>query len=92
MDAIASALDWAGSAAPGVDWDVVERHLKTPLPADYKEFMARFPSGIFRNAVRFINPVQGSEYLDAFQADFDQDLANVKTAWENEYDTYLPFP
>lgn len=54
--------------------------------------MERFPTGVFRNTVRFINPIQGGDYLDAFQADFDQDVAKVKTAWEYEYDTYLPFP
>ncbi|WP_340681759.1 SMI1/KNR4 family protein [Amycolatopsis coloradensis] len=92
VDSIAAALDWSGSVAPEVDWDVVERRLKTPLPADYKEFMTRFPSGMFRHVVRLINPIQGNGYLEAFQGDFDQALANVKTAREYEYDTYPPFP
>ncbi|WP_152521383.1 SMI1/KNR4 family protein [Amycolatopsis decaplanina] len=90
--AIAAALDWGGAATPEVDWGVVERRLGTLLPGDYKEFMARFPSGMFRSVIRFINPTQTKMHLRSFQQDFDQALANVRTAWEYDYDTYLPFP
>lgn len=92
VDRIAAALGWVGSVAPEVGWDVVERRLKTPLPADYKEFMNRFPSGMFRQVIRLINPMQSNDHLGSFQADFDQALGNVKTAWEYEYETYPPFP
>jgi len=48
VDRIADAVGWTGAVAPKYDWDHVERRMKTPFPADHKEFMARFPSCFFR--------------------------------------------
>ncbi|RSN60628.1 hypothetical protein DMH01_15140 [Amycolatopsis sp. WAC 04182] len=92
VDAIAAALDWGGAATHKVDWGVVELHLGTSLPGDYKEFMARFPSGMLRGVISFVNPAQSTRHLRSFQRDFDQALANVRSACAYDYDTYLPFP
>lgn len=50
----------------GRDWGVVEERMGTALPDDYKEMMGRFPSGFFRNAVSFENPIDSRVDLDDF--------------------------
>lgn len=91
VDRIAAAAGWAGSVSPEVDWDTVERRLETVLPGDYKEFMSRFPSGVFADAVTFFNPVQSDDELARFVGEFDRMLTVVRLSLE-EHDLYPPFP
>ncbi|TDV35942.1 hypothetical protein [Actinophytocola oryzae] len=91
VDRAAVAVGWHGSVTPRLAWGTVERRLGTPLPGDYKEFMSRFPSGMFRDVIRLFNPVQGKEFLAEFREDFDRLLIGVEILWE-EYGTYPPFP
>ncbi|MCE6997283.1 SMI1/KNR4 family protein [Saccharothrix sp. S26] len=65
----------------------------TPLPADYKEFMRRFPSGMFRDVVCVFNPVQDEESLARLVDEFEGMLLGVRILWE-EYDddSFPPFP
>jgi hypothetical protein len=87
----AAALDWAGSVTAELDWETVEGRLETPLPDDFKQFAARFPSGMFRDAVRFFNPVQSDEFLTHFKDASDRILMGAELMWE-EFGTYPPFP
>jgi hypothetical protein len=91
LDRIAAAVDWTGSVSPELDWDTVERDLKTSFPGDYREFMDRFPSGLFRNSLVVWNPVQNTNCLAKFTEDRDRVLMGVRMTWE-AYDTFPPFP
>ncbi|MFK0246866.1 SMI1/KNR4 family protein [Amycolatopsis azurea] len=64
VDEIARLVGWrAGDFRPELDWDTVERELGTPLPADYKDLLARFPSGDFRGCIELDNPGQSADDL-----------------------------
>ncbi|TQM84931.1 hypothetical protein FHX81_7397 [Saccharothrix saharensis] len=91
VDRTAGALGWAGSVSPELDWAAVEGWVGTALPADYKEFMSRFPSGVFRDVVRILNPVQDRRWSAAFRSDADSMLIGVRSLWEEE-GGYPPFP
>ncbi|KOX27536.1 hypothetical protein ADK67_14080 [Saccharothrix sp. NRRL B-16348] len=87
----AVALDWWDRVPPELDWASVERRVGFRFPADYQEFMARFPSGIFRDVVRIHNPVQDQRSLAGFEEDLDRMLTGVEALQEYD-DTYAPFP
>jgi hypothetical protein len=91
VDQIAAAIGWTGSVSPKLDWEAVEQRLETPLPGDYKQFMSRFPSGMFRDTVKMWNPAKNTEHLTKFQEERDRILIGVGIAWEH-YDTFPPFP
>ncbi|OKA03876.1 SMI1/KNR4 family protein [Amycolatopsis regifaucium] len=92
VDRIAVALGWDGSISPELEWEVAEEQLGTPFPADYKEFMGRFPSGVVRDVITFWNPVQSAEHLAQCKARFDGILVCARIAWERGYDSFPPFP
>lgn len=92
VDRIADAVGWTGAVAPKCDWDHVERRMKTPFPADYKEFMARFPSCFFRDSLRIWNPIQNTEGLRRFTDDFGRILANVREGRAYYPDIPAAFP
>ncbi|MFC0107632.1 SMI1/KNR4 family protein [Kibdelosporangium aridum] len=91
VDRIATAVGWAGSVPPELDWDTVERRLETVLPSDYKQFMSRFRSGVLCDAVRIYNPVQSDEHLANFVEEFDLKLEVARLSRE-ECDLYEVFP
>ncbi|MEV1120779.1 SMI1/KNR4 family protein [Actinosynnema sp. NPDC049800] len=87
----AAALEWWGRVSPELDWAAVESREGFRFPADYKEFMARFPSGLFRDVVRLHNPVQDQRSLAGFEDDLDRMLTVVEELREYD-DSYAPFP
>ncbi|MFE2753599.1 hypothetical protein ACFXGA_16550 [Actinosynnema sp. NPDC059335] len=91
VDETASALGWSGSVTPRVGWEEVERRLRTPLPADYKRFMARFPSGLLRDVLRIFNLVQSRTSLTRVVQDFEP-AREVVGRHRDEFDSYPPFP
>ncbi|MFE0021010.1 SMI1/KNR4 family protein [Amycolatopsis sp. NPDC059021] len=64
VDEVARLVGWRhGDFRPELDWEAVERELGTPLPADYKELLTRFPAGAFRGSIEVENPGQSAEEL-----------------------------
>ncbi|MCR6482980.1 SMI1/KNR4 family protein [Amycolatopsis sp. OK19-0408] len=92
VDRIAEAVGWTGAVAPKYDWDHVEKRLKTPFPADYQAFMARFPSCFFRDSLRLWNPIQNTAGLRRFTEDFTRHLANVNEGREYYPEIPAAFP
>ncbi|WP_329065623.1 SMI1/KNR4 family protein [Amycolatopsis sp. NBC_01480] len=66
IEELAKAAHWAGGIKKGRGWDVVEREIGITLPDDYKEMMSIFPSGFFRNAVSFNNPIDERTDFEKF--------------------------
>lgn len=91
VDRIATVLGQPGSVSPELDWDTVERGLGTAFPDDYKQFMGRFPSGMFRDVLRIFNPVQNENFLTHFTDQFENTLIGVEILWQ-ESGGFPPFP
>lgn len=92
VERIADAVGWTGAVAPRYGWDHVERRLGLVFPADYKEFMGRFPSCCFRGVLRLWNPVQNTEGLARFTDDFGRLLDGVREGREYYPEIPAPFP
>ncbi|MFC0107606.1 SMI1/KNR4 family protein [Kibdelosporangium aridum] len=93
VDRIAFVVGWTGSVTPQLDWDMVERQLGFRFPGDYKEFMARFPSGNYRNAIQLYNPIQDTESFAQFTDHLEGKLWGIRMARDEEgCDIYPPFP
>ncbi|SMD25779.1 SMI1/KNR4 family protein [Kibdelosporangium aridum] len=94
VNRIAAAVGWTGSVSPELDWDVVEGRLGTRLPADYKQFMERFPSGMFRNSIRIFNPSKDAANMARFTAEFERILEWVRIVRNEfaDFASYPPFP
>ncbi|GAA4552469.1 SMI1/KNR4 family protein [Amycolatopsis samaneae] len=73
VDEVAHLVGWRpGDFRPELDWAAVERELGTPLPADYKDLLTRFPSGGFRDSVEVENPAQSAAELATVKRNNDQ--------------------
>lgn len=71
VDEIARLLDWREEFTPEKEWSDVERELRTPLPADYKELLNRFPGGLFRRIV-VRSPVVTEQGWIEYKRDLDE--------------------
>ncbi|MCE7010233.1 SMI1/KNR4 family protein [Kibdelosporangium philippinense] len=93
VDRIALVVGWTDSVSPAFDWATVEHDLGFQFPGDYKEFMARFPSGQFRNSIELYNPVQDVGSLAEFKRHFERKLNALRVVREGrEDDMHPPFP
>ncbi|MGV9298152.1 SMI1/KNR4 family protein [Amycolatopsis sp. NPDC003676] len=95
IDELAQASGWTGGIRQGRDWADVERKLGVSLPDDYKAMLSRFPSGFFRNAVSFENPIDARVDLEEFARDCVGRVVATLSDERLEYlcDTgYAPFP
>ncbi|MGW7537576.1 SMI1/KNR4 family protein [Amycolatopsis sp. NPDC054798] len=92
---IARASGWTGGIRQGRTWTDVERKVGITFPDDYQALMSRFPSGCFRGAVNFRNPLDARIDLDAFVRDtIDSVLESFAAPWEEfrEGTDYRLFP
>ncbi len=71
VDEIAQLLDWHEEFTPEKEWSDVERELRTPLPADYKELLTRFPGGVFRR-IGIYSPVATERDWITYKNDLDE--------------------
>lgn len=85
IDEIARAAQWDGRIEPGRDWATVEREIGIGLPDDYKELMARFPSGFYRNAVSLDNPIDARTNLETFVREEIREMVEIIGHEELDY-------
>ncbi|WP_162834123.1 SMI1/KNR4 family protein [Amycolatopsis circi] len=69
IEEIAQASGWTGGIRRGRDWAEVEQAVGIRFPDDCKDLMTRFPSGCFRGAVNFDNPIDARVDLAKFVRD-----------------------
>ncbi|MGO1056939.1 SMI1/KNR4 family protein [Crossiella sp. CA198] len=88
---LAEMVDWQGAVSAFQDWQTVEDALGVRLPGDYKMFMERFSSGLFRGLVGLDNPIEGEWAWDGFRWDFFDTLDRAR-AWRDHDPEVLPHP
>lgn len=74
VDEICRIVGWEGRFHPTGDWATVEQALGLPLPSDYKELLTRLPSGVFRNTIRMLNPIQSGERFASWRSNLNEVL------------------
>ncbi|MET9262033.1 SMI1/KNR4 family protein [Amycolatopsis sp. NPDC004079] len=89
VDEIARLLGWREEFTPEKEWSDVERELGTPLPADYKELLTRFPGGVFRR-IAIYSPVVTAQAWIEYKRCLDE-LLNILGDEDLEYLTDVDY-
>ncbi|MFE3171194.1 hypothetical protein ACFXPA_21600 [Amycolatopsis sp. NPDC059090] len=95
IEEIVEITGWTGGIRRGRDWADVEQAVGIRFPDDYKALMAKFPSGCFRSAVNFANPIDARIDLAEFVRDNVHGvLESFDSPWGNflEGTDYRLFP
>jgi len=75
-------------------WREIEAELGTSLPADYREFVFAYGTGLFANFYRVDNPFSGSKYMGLVPASrrAGDILRDLRECEENNYVAISIFP
>ncbi|GAA1028532.1 MULTISPECIES: SMI1/KNR4 family protein [Amycolatopsis] len=95
IEEIVEITGWTGGIRRGRDWADVEQAVGIRVPDDYKALMAKFPSGCFRGAVNFSNPIDARIDLAEFvREDIHGVLESFSGTWNNKLEgtDYRLFP
>ncbi|WP_409465337.1 SMI1/KNR4 family protein [Amycolatopsis sp. GA6-003] len=93
IDELAEVSGWTGGIRQGREWADVEQAVGIRCPDDCKALMSRFPSGFFRSAVNFNNPIDARVDLETFvRDDIHSVLESFDSPWALEGTGYRLFP
>lgn len=86
---LVALLQWQQQNTPALSWEAVGERWPITFPADYRELVSTFGSGVFDNIVGVTSPIESKAALTAFTRDMRAKLANARY---NDSSPYRLFP